>query len=218
MNTKNELASICDLNNTAVKFDNMVKDRSKDELGLFEGYDEIFNEIREEILKSKAKKILDIGCGTGNLCGGLSETLDVVGIDQSLEMLTYAKKKYNNLELKLGSFLDKPFYKNEFDIVITTYAFHNLNCSDKKKALNNMLEYLKPDGKIIIIDFMFLNDEEKEKIKNNFYNKKRQDLWKVIDSKYYTNVENLKSYVQSLGCKIQCKHIVNFTWKVEIQM
>lgn len=199
------------------KFDNMVNDKSKDELGLFERYNEIFKELRKQILEQNAKKILDIGCGTGNLFGELSKTLEVVGIDQSFEMLTYAKEKYSNLKLKLGSFLDEPFCKNEFDIVVTTYAFHSLNPCEKKKAINNMLQYLKPDGKVIIIDFMFLNDIQRKKIKNNFYNKKRQDLWEVIDSKYYTNVENFKSYVESLGCKIKCEPLVNFTWKVEIE-
>lgn len=203
--------------NKAVKFDNMVKDKAQDELGLFERYDEIFSEVRSRILELGAKNMLDIGCGTGNLCGELSETLEVVGIDQSLEMIIQAKKKYGNLKLKLGNFLDKPFCKNEFDVVVTTYAFHSLNPREKKKALSYMLEYLKTEGKIIIVDFMFLNEEEREKSKKRFHDRKREDLWEVVDSRYYSNVEDLESYADLLGCKIKCEHIVNFTWKVEIE-
>lgn len=204
-------------NNKAVKFDNLVRDRSRDELGLFEKYDEILDEIRKRIIEHGAESILDIGCGTGNLCGQLTNRLDVTGIDQSLEMLLQAKNKYNDMKLKLGNFLDKPFYKNRFDIVVTTYAFHALDNNEKKKALNHMLEYLKDDGKIMIVDYMFSNETERIEYRTNFYNQNRQDLWNVINNRYYTNVDELENYVNSLGCKIQCKYVVNFTWIVEIK-
>lgn len=203
--------------NKAIKFDKMVRDKSKDELGLFEKYDEILSAIRRKIIEHKATKVIDIGCGTGNLCGELSEKIDVLGIDQSLEMILQAKKKFNNMKFKLGNFLDKPFSKNDVDIVVTTYAFHSLNDDEKKEAIKYMLEYLKDDGKIIIVDFMFLNDIEREQCKNNLCGKGRKDLWEVIDYKYYTNVEDLEKYVSSLGCKIHCKRIVNFTWMLEIE-
>lgn len=203
--------------NKAIKFDKMVRDKSNDELGLFEKYDEILSEIRSRIIKHGAKNVIDIGCGTGNLCGDLSEKIDTLGIDQSLEMILQAKKKYNKMRFKLGNFLDKPFRKNDVDIVVTTYAFHSLNHNEKKEALNYMLEYLKNDGKIIIADFMFLNDAEREKCKSTLCGKGRQDLWDVINNKYYTNLEELQGYVKSLNCKIHSDHIVNFTWIVEIK-
>jgi len=161
--------------------------------------------------------MLDIGCGTGDLCGELSDKMDIVGIDSSLEMILYAKKKYKNMEFKLGNFLDEPFRKNYFDIVVTTYAFHGLNDKEKKEAIKHMLEYLKDDGKIIIADFMFANDTEREKCLNGLYAKGRQDLWDVINKKYYTNLEELEGYIRSLNCKIHSEHIVNFTWIVEIE-
>ncbi len=204
-------------NNKAVKFDKLVRDSSNDELGLFTNYDEILEEIRLRINKYKAKTILDIGCGTGNLCGVLSRSLDVVGMDQSLEMLLQAKKKYNAMKLKLGNFLDRPFSKDRFDIVVTTYAFHALNDKEKLMALRNMMEYLRVNGKIIIADFMFSNDIEKNKCKNKLLNEAKEDLWNVINNGYYTNVEKLKNCVISQGYKINCKHIVNFTWIVEIE-
>lgn len=203
--------------NKAIKFDKMVRDNSNDELGLFEKYDEILSEIRNRIIEHGTTSVIDIGCGTGNLCGELSEKLDVLGIDQSLEMILQAKKKFNKMKFKLGNFLDKPFRKNDVDIVVTTYAFHSLNHEEKKEALNYMLEYLKDHGKIIIADFMFLNHAEREKCKNNLCDKGRQDLWDVINNKYYTNLEEFETYVNSLNCKIHSEHIVNFTWIVEIK-
>lgn len=208
---------MCELNNKGVRFDRMVKDRSNDELGLFEKYDEILLEIRNRIIEHGAESVIDIGCGTGNLCGELSEKIGITGIDQSSEMILHARKKYNNMKFRLGSFLDKPYRKNDVDIIVTTYAFHSLNDDEKKKAIKYMLEYLKDDGKIIIADFMFLNDIEREKCRNNLCGKDRQDLWEVINNKYYTNLEELERYIRLLNCKINSKHIVNFTWIVEIK-
>ncbi len=206
-----------EFDNKAIKFDKMVRDKSNDELGLFEKYDEVLSEIRSRIIEHEAVSIIDIGCGTGNLCGELSEKIDIIGIDQSLEMILHAKKKYNNMKFKLGNFLDKPFRKNDVDIVVTTYAFHSLNDNEKKEAIKYMLEYLKNDGKIIIADFVFANDMERKKCKNNLCGKGRQDLWNIIDNKYYTNLEELERYIRLLDCKIHSKHIVNFTWIVEIE-
>ncbi len=203
--------------NKAIKFDKMVRDSERDELGLFEKYDEILSEIRTRIRNHKAMSIIDIGCGTGNLCGELSADIDVVGIDQSLEMIVQAKKKYGDMKFRLGNFLDKPYRNKDVDIVVTTYAFHSLNEEEKKEAIDNMLEYIKEDGKIIIVDFMFLNDFEKEERKKEYYEKGRQDLWEVVDYKYYTNLEKLENYIHRLGCKMKKEHVVNFTWIVEIQ-
>lgn len=203
--------------NKAIRFDKMVRDKSNDELGLFEKYDEILCEIRNRIKKHNASNVIDIGCGTGNLCGELCDELDVLGIDQSLEMISEAKKKYSNMKFRLGNFLDKPFKKNAFDIVVTTYALHGLNDDEKKEAIKNMLEYLNDNGKIIIVDFMFLNNAERENRKNNLCSQGRQDLWSVVNRKYYTNLEEFKEYISYLGYKIQSEHITNFTWIVEIQ-
>ncbi len=203
--------------NRAMKFDEMVKNSDNDELGLFEQYDEILEEIRGRIIEYRAKSILDIGCGTGNLWVKSKDKLDVTGIDQSLEMLLQFKRKQSGIRLKLGSFLDRPFWPGKFDIVVTTYAFHALDYNEKKGALNNMLEYLKDRGKIIIADFMFLNGEERRTCKIQLYNKRREDLWEAVSKKYYTDIKKLKDYVRSKGCKIHCEHIVNFTWIVEIE-
>lgn len=199
------------------RFDIMVRDRTNDHLGLFEKYDEILCEVRDRIKKYNAKTVLDIGCGTGNLCGELSDTIDVLGLDKSLEMIQYAKEKYSNMSFKLGNFLDKPFTLHTFDIVVTTYAFHGLNNDDKKKAIHNMLDYLNTDGKIIIADFMFLNNSEREKCKIKFCSEGKQNLWDVVENKYYTNLEWLNEYVASLGYNLFCEHIVNFSWIIEIR-
>jgi ubiquinone/menaquinone biosynthesis C-methylase UbiE len=203
--------------NKAMKYDRMVNNSSDDELGLFEKYDEIMEEIRCMIIGHKAEDVLDIGCGTGNLCGSLSSKINVVGMDQSLEMLLQAKRKYENMKLKLGNFLDKPYCTNHFDIVVSTFAFHTLNYEEKKIALNHMLEFLNKSGKIIIGDFMFVNESERVKYKEKLCSQQKDDLWEVIESRHYTDVENFTEYVRSMGLNIKYKHWINFSWLVVVE-
>ncbi len=203
--------------NKAMKYDKMVNDRANDELGLFEKYDEILEEIRCMIIEHKAQEVLDIGCGTGNLCGSLGSKIKVVGMDQSLEMLLQAKRKYENMKLKLGNFLDKPFDTNRFDVVVSTFAFHTLNNEEKKIALYHMLEFINEKGKIIIGDFMFTNDSERESCREKLCAQHQFDLWEVIEKRHYTNLENFSEYVKSLGLRVTCRHIVNFTWLMVIE-
>lgn len=203
-------------NTKAVKFNKMIYDKTNDELGLFEKYDDVLYEIQQRIFNYNASSIVDIGCGTCNLCGELSDSLDVIGIDNNLDMLSYSSNKFKNMKLKLGNFLDKPFKRNFADIVVSTYAFHILNTEEKEKALNNMLGYLKNNGRIIIADFMFYNNLEKEKCKSLLYEKNRKDLVDFIESKHYTNLDEFTNYIKSLGLTFSIDHIINFTWILEI--
>ena len=204
--------------NRAIKYNKMVKERKDDELGLFEKYEEILHDVRKYILESNPYTIIDIGCGTGNLCGPISDKINVIGIDKNEEMLEYVKNKYKNMNVRLGSFLDEPIDKNYADIVVTTFAFHGLNDNEKKRAIKNMMDYLKSKGKIIIVDFMFKNEEEREKYKNKFMSENRLELWEVINRKYYSNVEKLESYLNNLNVKVKSNHIINFTWVMEIYL
>lgn len=204
------------MENKAVKYDELVKYRKDDELGLFEKYDNILEEVRDIVVKSGAEKVIDIGCGTGNLCGPISNKIEVIGIDKSTEMMERAKEKYSSMKFKLGNFLDEAYAKGTADVVVTSYAFHGIKYSEKEHALNNMVELLKRPGKIIIVDFIFENEREKQKFKEDLLEKGKEELWEAVDCKYYTYLDKLKEYSANKGFKITYRHIVNFTWIIEI--
>ncbi len=196
----------------AKSYDDSVKKNVGDDLNLFENYDFVLESVSKLICKYKARKVIDIGCGTANLYGKIDNNIDFTGVDQSIEMLLKAKAKYPNINLRLGNFLDEPFIKNEFDVVTSTFAFHHLNFVEKQKALKLLLCYLKPGGIIIIADLMFLGHKERIKQKQYLLEKGRKDLWVIIEDEYYTDIEKIKDYAEQLGCKVKYEHIVNFTW------
>ncbi|MBS3075385.1 methyltransferase domain-containing protein [Candidatus Pacearchaeota archaeon] len=104
----------------------------------------------------KNSKILDLGCGTGNLLHLLekeNKNLKLYGIDISEEMLKIAKDRLNKkTELKLIS-AEKIDFKNKFDYVFSTEAFHHY--SDYHLIMNNIYKSLKNNGKLIVLDVDF---------------------------------------------------------------
>lgn len=200
----------------AENYDKSVADDSDDELHLFEKYDYMLDVISDKVKTDNLKRVLDIGCGTGNLYGKLKSFTDYTGIDQSIDMLMEFRKKFNDATLMQGNFLDKELFENEFDAVLSTYAFHHLNSHEKEEALNIMLRYLRDGGKIIIGDLMFLNEKERNKKREEFINNGREDLWEIVNDEYYTDIESIEKTAKKFGCKTSHVHIGNFTWILEI--
>ncbi|AAK80405.1 putative AdoMet-dependent methyltransferase [Clostridium acetobutylicum] len=189
---------------------------NKDSLGLFESYDLVLENVAKKIKGMNAKKVIDFGCGTANIVKKLSSSIEYTGVDQSIEMLIRARTKNKAINLRIGNFLDKPFAEEEFDAVISSFAFHHLNCYEKKRAIRYLLKYIKKNGKVIIADLMFLSKEEKMKKRQQFIDNEEKDKWDTIEDEYYTDIESLKAYIEDSGLKIKFEHIVNYTFIVEI--
>lgn len=132
-------------------------------------YDKVFFKkimdyrIKKTIISANVKKnskILDIGCGTGNLLCSLSkdDSLELHGIDLSKEMIQIAKKKLKNKALvKLGGVenLIKEYKNNYFDYIFIEDAFHHLPNQDK--LIVRIKSLLNREGKLIISDLSFGN-------------------------------------------------------------
>lgn len=104
-------------------------------------------------LPFEGKKILDIGCGTGNYSIRLAELgYEVVGIDISDEMLDIArgKAKEKNLNIKFYNMdiYDLKFDDGEFDGAFSMAAFEFVE--DTERALSEIFRVVKIGGQILI--------------------------------------------------------------------
>lgn len=85
-------------------------------------------------------KILDIGCGNGQISNYFAESNDVCGVD--------VEDKRNDKLSKFDFTLIKdellPFADNNFDIVISHHVIEHVN--NQQLHLAEMLRVLKPDG------------------------------------------------------------------------
>ncbi|MEF9840266.1 MAG: class I SAM-dependent methyltransferase [Cellulosilyticaceae bacterium] len=201
--------------NKGTNYDKMVIFSRDDELGLFEKYEEVLQMVRDRINKYNCTSVIDFGCGTGNLCGPLSNDIEVIGIDRSIDMINTGKSKFHSMRFIEGDFIDLQRLNKSADIVVSSYVLHGLTNNEKEQAISYMMK-LSKRGRIILVDFMFESNEEKENYRDTFIKGNKRELWDFISGKNYFIVEKLKESIENRGLKINTEHIVNFTWIVEI--
>ncbi len=104
----------------------------------------------------KGLKILDIGCGRGELCYALAKMgADVTGIDYSEEAIDIARKTFNDDDIKGKlSFVceDAVTYPMEstFDVIIATDFLEHVETPVLEQILKKCAQHLNPDGKLIL--------------------------------------------------------------------
>ena len=115
-----------------------------------------------ELAKVKpGDKVLDVGCGTGNLTltaktyAGASG--GAYGIDASPEMIEVAKKKAKkagaDVTFDVGLIEKIPFPDATFDVVVSRLVIHHLPDDLKRKGFAEIFRVLKPGGQFLVADF-----------------------------------------------------------------
>lgn len=138
---------------------------------LYDGEHDFVSEYGQVILgmlaPRKGERILDLGCGTGDLANKLSLIgVDVVGIDSSPNMISEAKKKYPALHFSVENALALPFDK-EFDAVFSNAVLHWIKTP--RPALESIYKSLKPGGRFVA---EFGGEENVEQISNCIFEEK----------------------------------------------
>lgn len=104
--------------------------------------------------------VLEIGCGTGELAEMMiSRQCRVEGFDLSPSMVRVAKNKIDAKQLnnvfwvqEMGvEGMDK-YRDADFDAVVSTLVFSELNPGERRFAVKHAVRALKPGGRIIIAD------------------------------------------------------------------
>lgn len=125
----------------------------------FAGYKMLLNFIYNRVLHGKAKKILDIGFGTGTLTTKLYEQgCDIYGQDFSEKMIALAQEKMPKARLFQGDFskgLAAPLLQQKYDAIIATYSLHHLTDSEKVSFINRLRMLLNEGGCVYIGDVAF---------------------------------------------------------------
>ena len=121
-------------------------------------------ELVAQLLKLNPEKILDVGCGTGDLSINIARhgrgNLHVTGYDFSRPMLAAAIKKAHaqDLDKKIsfisGEASQMPFPDGYFDCIGISFAFRNLIYRNPlaSQHLAEILRVLKPGGSCVIAE------------------------------------------------------------------
>lgn len=107
------------------------------------------------------ESVLDVGCGTGTLAIAAKRRVGssgtVVGIDASPEMIERAKQKALNagvaVRFEVAIVEALPFPDASFDVVFNTLMLHHLPRPVREQCARQMRRVIKPDGRIVAVDF-----------------------------------------------------------------
>jgi ubiquinone/menaquinone biosynthesis C-methylase UbiE len=101
--------------------------------------------------------VVNVACGTGKferIILAENPNQQIVSIDISEKMLAIAQRKlqaYPNVSFSLSSAAALPCTNGSFDVIVSASSFHYFD--DPRAALAEMKRVLKPDGKVIILDW-----------------------------------------------------------------
>ncbi len=104
-------------------------------------------------------RVLDVGCGTGNLLrstGKRYRNVDLVGLDPDPKALALARRKLRRARrtarLDRGFAQELPYPDGSFDRVFSSLMLHHLDIASKDALLAEVHRVLRPDGLLILAD------------------------------------------------------------------
>jgi ubiquinone/menaquinone biosynthesis C-methylase UbiE len=116
--------------------------------------------LAEQADLDSARRVLEIGCGTGNLTllvKRLRPGLEVAGLDPDPAALARAARKARRAHLAVEldrGFADQLAYPDaSFDRVLSSLMFHHLQADQRVPSLREVRRVLRPGGTLHLMDF-----------------------------------------------------------------
>jgi len=121
----------------------------------FDWLDRLFTgRYRRPLFSQASGRVLDVACGTGVNFPYLPESVDLVGVDLSPEMLAGASQHLDGLELdgelREMDAQELAFEDDSFDTVISSLS--TCTFPDPVAALREMERVCRPGGKILLLE------------------------------------------------------------------
>ena len=99
---------------------------------------------------TKDSKILDLGCGSGQIAAllELKEFTNITMVDNATKMLDIARRNFPKTNIIEDDISNLTKLNQSYDVIFANMSLHW--CSDINAAIKNAKYYLKPNGKIFI--------------------------------------------------------------------
>lgn len=144
----------------------------------------------------KGQRVLDVGCGTGNLAALLAAAgCQVTGVDGSPTMLSHARQKRIAAEFKRMDAATMPF-RDEFEAAVISSALHEMSPGVRGEVWEAMRQAVIPGGKLIALDFAIpLQNNLLGRMTGRMIEQDERSMLKVHPEHY----ENYREFMQSGG-------------------
>ena len=118
------------------------------------------DEVIAKLRLTPGQVVADIGAGTGLFEGALAQAVapsgTVYAVDVEQGLLDHISKraadlKVNNVRVVLGKFTDPSLPVRNVDVAFINDVLHHIE--DRATYLKNLATYIKPTGRIAVIDF-----------------------------------------------------------------
>jgi len=163
----------------------------------FIGYSDILAQVVKHATLRPGLRVLEIGVGTGNLTRQLVDhPCAVTGIDFSSAMLSQAREKLPNVELRLLDFGEDTWAaidQRRFDRIVATYIFHEFPLTKAVSIIKRLADdHLEPGGKIVFGDIAFPTHDIREQAHRHW-----AEQWD--DDEYYWAADEALSAFRALN-------------------
>ncbi len=121
-----------------------------------------FGRVHERLIGqaelADGQRVLEIGCGTGNLTVRAKKNhplIDIVGSDPDPLALKRAQRKarrLNGIHFERGYAQRLPYSDGEFDRVLSSMMLHHLDDDAKAVAADEVFRVLRPGGRLHLVD------------------------------------------------------------------
>ena len=144
---------------------------------------------------SHRKKVLDLGCGTGNVARQIKNIIgaDLIGVDASLAMLKVANSK--SLEVICTDIDNQqlPFRDGSFDTIIGAYVIHQIK--NLNFVLSECYRVLR-DGVLLLLTSSHKQIEDQHPIIKGFF-----PSYVDIDKGRFPDIDHIDYLLESLAFK-----------------